>query len=606
MFAPIDIEVTRRPSGSVLLRSRRPLGPYPVELGSLLEHWASEAPERVYLAERSDDGAGWDTVTYGEALRRVRRLASGWLALGLSRDRPLAILSEPSIAHALASLGAIYAGIPVAPISPAYSTQFGDLRRLEFVLDVLRPGLVFAEHAGPYADALRTVDPAAHLAVRTGEIPGRGFLRYDELLETPLDERLPEIRAGITPDDVAKILFTSGSTGEPKGVLNTHRMLCSNQASLAALWPFLREMPPVLVDWLPWHHTFGGNHNFNLVLTHGGTFYIDDGRPIPGRFERSLRNLADVAPTLYFNVPRGHRLLVDALRADAGFATKFFSRLQLISNAGAALPRHLWEELDRLARTHGAHAVPVVGSWGSTETSPMATAVHYALDDPANIGLPGPGTELLLVPAEGKTEVRVRGPLVTPGYWRRPDLTSAAYDEEGFYRMGDALRFADPGDPERGLLFDGRVAENFKLSSGTWVDAGAVRLGLAGALAPLVEDAVVTGADRDELGALLVPNLAACRALAQDAADVLRDERVRAAVAAGLAAYNAASGGSSQRVLRVLLLEEPLSPAEGEVTDKGSINQRRVIARRAATIERLYAHPADRDVVRPATLSAAR
>lgn len=590
-FAPNDIDVVARDDGATIVRSRQALLPYANDVGSVLDRWADEAPERVFLAQRQGDE--WEKLTYGTARTRVRALASAYLSMGLSRETPIAILSEASLRHAIAALAGMYVGIPVAPISPAYSTMYGDLRRLEFVLRALGAGLVFAEDGDAYASALGVAGSAAlgapRLLVGTGAADGA--TRFDVLYTTPQSDRVDEAHARIGPDDVAKILFTSGTAGDPKGVVNTHRMLCSNAQSLLQLWPFLGHHPPVLVDWLPWHHTFGGNHNFNIVLFNGGTLYIDDGRPVPGRFARSVRNLADVRPTLCFNVPRGYRLLVDALRADPAAARAFFSNLDLISNAAAALPQATWNELRSLAAQACGRDVPIVGEWGSTETSPMATAVHYAQRNPANIGLPGPGTELLLVPAEHKLEVRVRGPLVTPGYWRRPDLNEAAFDADGFYRMGDALRFADAHDPSAGLLYDGRLAENFKLSTGTWVDVGALRLALIAAAAPLVDEVVVAGADRDEIAVLLFPNLAACRELlAGDDGDV-HAFPVRAALAAALANHNAEHAASSHVVARAIVVAEPLSPADGEITDKGSVNQRLVLERRKELVERLYAQP---------------
>jgi feruloyl-CoA synthase len=586
-FSPPSVQLEARADGSLLLRSDEQLRPYPRTIGTLLVRWARERPDRIFLAERS--GEGWRGITYAEMLEAVRRLGSGLLASGLTPRTPIAILSEASIAHATVALAALYAGIPVAPISPAYSTQFGDLRRLGFVLEALGPGLVFAADADVYRDALASVEPAVPLAIERGTPPQRGARTLTELAAAGASSAVDAAHDDVGPDDIAKILFTSGSTGEPKGVINTHRMLCSNQQSLAQLWPFLGTHDVVMVDWLPWHHTFGGNHNFNLVLCHGGSLYIDDGRPMPGRFERSIEALTEHPPTVYFNVPRGHKLLVDALTSDEGFAKQFFSRLRLIGNAAAALPRTTWAALRELSERYGGE-VAVTGAWGLTETAPMATAVHYPLRDPADIGLPGPGTELLFVAAEHKLEVRVRGPLVTPGYWRRDDLTARAFDGEGFYRTGDAVRFADRSDPAQGLLFDGRIAENFKLSSGTWVDAGAVRLAVIAAAGALVDDVVVAGENRDEVGLLLFVGPRA-RAQFADESDL------RHAVGELLDAYNASVAGSSQYVARALLASEPLSPADGEITDKGSVNQRKVLDRRADAVLRIFAEPPPADVI---------
>lgn len=587
-FGHPSVQLDARPDGSVLLRCGEELRPYPRSIGALLVRWARERPDRIFLAERSGDG--WNCITYAEMLDAVRSVASRFLDMGLTRDTPIAILSEASIAHATVSLAALYVGIPVGPISPAYSTQYGDLRRLGFVLDALGPALVFAADADAYREALDSVDPASLLLIARGTPPQRGARPLAELTSCEPNGSVDAAHEAVGPDHIAKILFTSGSTGEPKGVINTHRMLCSNQQSLAQLWPFLGTHDLVLVDWLPWHHTFGGNHNFNMALYHGGSLYIDDGRPMPGRFERSTQALTEHPPTVYFNVPRGHKLLVEALSADETFAVRFFSRLRLIGNAAAALPRTTWGAMRELSARYGVGEVAVTGSWGLTETAPMATAVHYPLRDPADIGLPGPGTELLFVPSEHKLEVRVRGPLVTPGYWRRDDLTARAFDDDGFCRTGDAVRFADRSDPARGLLFDGRIAENFKLSSGTWVDAGAVRLAVLAAAGALVDDVVVAGENRDEIGLLL---FVGPRVRAQFA----DEHALRKAVADALEAYNAEAGGSSHRVERARLEFEPLSPADGEITDKGSVNQRKVLERRFDAVLRLFAEPPGADVI---------
>ena len=588
MFSPPSVAVHRRGGGAFTLRSRMALLPYPATVGALLERWSRERPQRTFLGER--DGGGWRTISYAQMFDDVRGVAGGLLRMGLGPRTPVAILSPASIAHATVSLAAQYAGIPVAPISPAYSTQDGDLRRLGPVLGALEPALVFAADADAYRDALRSIDPAVPLAIERGAAPRAGTRTLDELRAHGGDAADAAHRA-VTPDHIAKILFTSGSTGEPKGVINTHRMLCSNQQSLAQLWPFLREHDLVLVDWLPWHHTFGGNHNFTMALFHGGTLYVDDGRPLPADFARSIAALRDHPPTVYFNVPRGHRLLADALAADEAFAVRFFSRLRLIGNAAAALPATTWSALRELARRYGGDDVAVASAWGLTETAPMVTAVHYPLSDPADVGLPGPGAEMLFVPSEHKLEVRVRGPGVTPGYWRRDDLTALAFDGEGFYCTGDAMRLANPSDPSQGLLFDGRLAENFKLSTGTWVDAGALRVAVLAAAGALVDDVVVAGENGDEVGVLLFVG-----ARAQAAFD--DENALRAAVAPLVEAYNAAVTGSSHHVARGLLVFEPLSAAEGEITDKGSVNQRRVLERRASAVQRLLASNPEPDIMR--------
>jgi feruloyl-CoA synthase len=401
-----------------------------------------------------------------------------------------------------------------------------------------------------------------------------------ELLETNPGSTLEREHLKVGPDSVAKILFTSGSTGIPKGVVNTQRMLCANQQMLAQAWPFVEEKPPVLVDWLPWNHTFGGNHNFNLVLRNGGTLYIDGGKPVPGLAETTVRNLKEIAPSLYFNVPRGYDLLLPYLERDAELRRSFFRDLQVVFYAAAALPQNLWDRLLRLAREEKRGGdFALLSAWGSTETSPLATSVHFPMDRPGVIGLPVAGCELKLAPFGGKLEVRVRGPNVTPGYYRRPDLTSTAFDEEGFYRIGDAVKLADPREPAKGIVFDGRVAEDFKLSTGTWVNVGMVRVKLIAAADPIVQDAVITGHDRGEVGALVFLSAAA-----KD----LKPEEIRSRLSQALAALKV-EGGSSMHPVRLLVLTEPPSIDANEITDKGYMNQRAVLERRSALVERLYA-----------------
>jgi feruloyl-CoA synthase len=409
--------------------------------------------------------------------------------------------------------------------------------------------------------------------------------------------------ARVGPETVAKILFTSGSTGQPKGVINTQGMMCANQESAAAAWTFLADHPPVIVDWLPWNHTFGGNHNFNMMLRNGGTLYIDAGKPVPALIGRTVANLREVSPTVYFNVPRGYAVLLDHLEKDEALQRSFFARLDLLFYAAAALPQSLWDRLERLGMKVRGHKVPFISSWGLTETAPAVTMVHFPIDRPGNIGVPGPGMAVKLAPVGDKLEIRVKGPNVTPGYYKAPDLTAKAFDEEGWLRTGDAVRFADPADPAAGLLFDGRVAENFKLSSGTWVNVGMLRPQVIAAGAPVIEDAVVTGHDRDEIGLLIFPSLAGLRGLCPELGTDAKLElmvgkpAVRAALVQGLARHNASVQGSSMRIARALLMTEPPSIDANEITDKGYLNQRAVLVKRAALAERLHADPVGSEVI---------
>jgi feruloyl-CoA synthase len=574
-FAPARVEVNRRPDGALLLRSPQPLAPHARAVGEWLVQWARHRPEQVFLAERA--GQGWRTVTYREALDAARRIGQAVLDLGLDAERPVAILSDNGVDHALLALGAMHVGLPVAPISPAYSLMSRDFGKLKHIIEVIRPGLLWASDPSTFAPALAAI--------------GATSTPLGELLAATPTARVDEAFARIGPDTIAKLLFTSGSTGTPKGVVNTHRMLCANQQMLVQGWPFVEERPPVIVDWLPWSHTFGGNHNFNMVLRNGGTFFVDGGKPVPGLVEITARNLREIAPTMYFNVPRGFDLLLPFLEADAGLRRNFFSRLDVVFYAGAALPQPLWDRLRRLAQAEGAGGIAMLSAWGSTETSPLATQVHAQIDRAGVVGLPVPGCELKLVPSSGKLEARVRGPHVTPGYYRRPDATREAFDEEGFYKIGDALKLAEASDPAQGLVFDGRVAEDFKLTTGTWVHVGAVRIALVAAGSPLIQDAVIAGHDRDEVGALVFLN----PAVAKD----LEPAAIRARFAAALATLAAQSPGSSTCPARALVLTEPPSIDADEITDKGYLNQRALLERRAALVERLYATPPPPEVIRP-------
>ncbi|MEO8717275.1 MAG: feruloyl-CoA synthase [Burkholderiales bacterium] len=573
-FAPAKVDIERRPDGATLLRSPQPLRPYARAIGDWLLHWYDHAPDRTFLAERK--GEGWRRMSYRDVLSDARRIGQALLNLGLNAEKPVAILSDNSVEHALLALGAMHVGVPVAPISPAYSLLSKDFAKLKQIFELLRPGLVYAADAGKFAPALAAV--------------GATSTPVSKLLETNPGATLEVAFSRLTPDTVAKILFTSGSTGAPKGVINTQRMLCANQQMLAQVWPFLEDKAQTIVDWLPWNHTFGGNFCFNLMLRNGGTLYIDGGKPAPGLIETTARNLKEVSPTLYFNVPRGFDLLLPFLEQDAELRRSFFRELDMLFYAAAALPQNLWERLEAMAVAEKKGELAMISSWGSTETAPSAAAVHYHIERAGVIGLPNPGCELKLVPAAGKLEVRVRGPHVTPGYFRRDDLTRAAFDEEGFYRIGDAMKFADRAAPEKGLVFDGRVAEDFKLSSGTWVHVGAVRVKLIAAGNPVIQDAVITGHDRDEVGALV---------FLSPAATDLAPKALRAKIAGALASL-AAEGGSSTHPVRALLMADPPSIDANEITDKGYINQRAVLERRAALVDKLHAKPARAEVITPA------
>ena len=595
-LAPADVLVERRGDGAILLSSPHALESYPRNLTERLQYWAKTQPDRVFLAQRQAPDGGWRTLSYSSALAKVRAIAAALLQRNLSPDRPIAILSGNDIEHGLLALAAMHVGIPYAPISVPYSLMSQDFGKLKAIIALLTPGLVFAANGTAFARAIAATVPAGtEVAVATNPPADRPTTSFAQLVSS---EPTPAVEAAyneVGPDTIAKILFTSGSTGLPKGVINTQRMLCANQAMVRAGMMFVADEPPVLVDWLPWNHTFGSNHNFNFVLDNGGSLYLDEGKPMPGAIEATVRNLRDIAPTIYFNVPKGFEMLLPYLEADQALRENFFSRLKVLFYAGASLSQYVRDALEQLAIKTTGERIIFLSSLGSTETAPLAIACHWESPRVGNIGLPAPGVELKLVPREGKLEARLKGANITPGYWRAPALTAEAFDEEGFYKIGDALKFEDPADPAKGLLFDGRLAEDFKLATGTWVSVGPLRAAFIAHCAPLVRDVVLAGADRDEVGALVFPDLDACRKLAPDlahdvsAAALLADPRVIAEFKRRLDGLAEPSRGTSARVRRAILLAEPPSLDVGEATDKGSINQRTVLVHRAALVDELYA-----------------
>ena len=544
-LGPRDVEVERRTGGIVHVRSPHRLPAYPRTLVERLEHWAKAAPDRVLFAQRS--GEGWRRLTYKEALERARRVGQYLLDRELSAERPLVVLSGNDIEHALLHLGALYAGIPYAPVSPAYSLLSTDFVKLKSIFELLTPGLIFVSARQPFAKAL-THAPSEVI---------------DKLPDAEPTAALERAHAAVGPDTIAKFLFTSGSTGVPKAVINTQRMWCANQAMIASQFVFFRDEPPVIVDWAPWHHTAAGNHDFGLVIYNGGSYYIDEGKPMPGAIEATVRNLREIAPTWYFNVPRGYEALLPYLRKDERLRENFFSRLKVLWFAGAAISQHVFDEIKSMAP-----GIPFLTGLGSTETAPYTMGRMWETHDATNMGVPPPGVDIKLVPVEGKYEARVKGPHITPGYWRQPELTAAAFDEEGYYRLGDSFAF---DRPEGGLLFRGRIAEDFKLSTGTWVQVGPLRASFIEHFAPLVRDVVITGEGRSEVGALIF--------LASSASSAELLEKLK----------RFRSTGSSNRIARALVLEEPPSLDAGEMTDKGSINQRAVLARRRSLVSELYA-----------------
>ncbi len=584
----------RRPDGTLLVTPDEQLREYPKVLTDRVAHWAREFPERVCIAKRDVKGE-WRRLTYAQIWQSIRAVGEALLSFGLSADRPVMILSENDLEQFILTLAGQHVGIPVAPISPPYSLVSKDLSRLRHIENLLTPGLIFAADGNRYERALAAIAKEGTPIVVTHSPPrGKPTILFSELLNTTSSSSVDAAHERINPDDVAKFLFTSGSTAMPKGVINTHRMICSNLQMINQVFGFLEEEPPVLVDWLPWNHTFGGNHNTGISLYNGGTFYIDDGRPGLDSFRETLRNLREISTTVFFNVPKAYEGLLPALRSDRELRETFFRRLKLLFYAAAGLSQPMWDAYRSLAQEACGERIIMVTGLGATETAPMAIQTSWETDHAGVIGIPVPGVELKLVPRDEKLEARVRGPNITPGYWRQPELTEKVFDEEGFYSFGDAVRFIDPNDVNKGFLFDGRFSEDFKLASGTWVSVGPLRARILSHFAPLVRDVVVAGHDRDDVGLLIFADLRACCELFDadqsnlPAAEILEHDLVRARFRDLIKSFAEQSTGSSTRIARAVLVEEPPSLDAGEVTDKGSLNQRVVLERRAALVEELY------------------
>ncbi|GAB4350381.1 MAG: feruloyl-CoA synthase [Oricola sp.] len=589
-YQPHLVERKVRPDGAIILTSGRELGPVAGTTGDWLHRWAGEAPDRVFLAERS--GTGWREERYGAALAKVRAVAAALVGRGLNADTPILVMSGNGVDHGLLVLAAQYAGIPAVPVAEQYALIPGAHDRLRHVIELVRPKLAYAVDADEYGEAI-ALEELAEVEIVASRPGSSRATPFDDLLRGDAGVDIDAVHAGVGPDTVAKILMTSGSTSHPKGVPTTHRMMCVNQTQMADALPFLRERPPVIVDWLPWNHVFGGSNNFNMMLANGGSLYIDDGKPVKGRFERTLENLSMVTGTLAFNVPVGFSMLLDALRADEGLRRRFFADLDLVFYAGASLPQDVWQGFEQMALEVSGSIPLMTSSWGLTETAPACLLQHEPTSSSGIVGVPLNGVSVKLIPDEEmRCEVRVKGPNIMSGYLRDPAKTAESFDEEGYFVTGDAMRFVDPERPEKGLRFDGRISEDFKLLTGTWVRAAALRLDLLCCLAPLAADLVVTGQDRDEIGALIFPNTDAIVAAGfapRDDAGALVDEGLAAEIARRLAERAKTATGSSTRVTRALVMAEPASLGDGEMTAKGSLNARKVMSRRATLLERLYA-----------------
>jgi feruloyl-CoA synthase len=604
LFADPAVIIEHRPDGTRLFSSKLQLPDYARCTGVWLERWADETPDAIFFAERGKDGE-WIKLSYAEVRSRVYRIATWLLGQNLSAERPVLVLSGNSLEHALLMQACLHIGVPISSVSAGNSLQSKDFAKLKANVELLRPGVIFADTIERFMPALHAVASLHDGVVVAGSLsqPQPNTVPFVELEKVGADGTA--VKAAfekVGPDTIAKFLFTSGSIGAPKAVITTQRMMTSNAELKSVIWRFLNETKPVVVDWLPWSHVFGGSHNMNIVLRFGGAMHLDEGKPLPALMPKTVKNLTDVSPTIYFSVPLAYDMLVSELRDNAELRKSFFSRLQIIFYAGAALPQSIWEELERLAVMELGHPVTMLSSWGSTETAPACTDCHFQAVRSGVIGVPVPGTTLKLIPVADKLEVRVKGPNLFPGYWKQPDITAAAFDEEGYYIIGDAVEFVNPERPEQGLLFDGRVAEDFKLLSGTWVHVGTVRVAGISALFPVAQDIVVTGHDRDEIGFLVFPNVAECRRLAHlgdevPVEQVLSHPAVKERVREGLVRMKREGGGSSTYPTRVLLLAEPPSSEAGEMTEKGYINQRSVRTRRADRVLELYGEVPDTGVI---------
>ncbi len=591
----------REAGGHTYLAAEQPLLPYADRLTDRLLHWAEHAPDRAFIARRKAhaDGtrADWRVITYRETLQAARSIGQALLDCGASVERPLAILSENSIEHALLSLGAMLVGVPYCSVSTAYSLVSQDYDKLRHVVRTLTPGVVYASDLARYGnaidaaiadDVLVVVDAQNNRTRKAG-----ATTTVDAWLTTTPTAAVDEAMRATGPESIAKFLFTSGSTKLPKAVINTNRMWCANQQQMRQSMPVLSVAPPVLVDWLPWNHTFGGNHNFGLTVYNGGTLYIDDGKPTPALMAETLRNLREIAPTVYFNVPTGFEAIANAMRSDDALRKNLLSRVQMFFYAGAALAQPVWDSLFAHAENEVGERIVMTTGLGMTESGPFAIFVSSHDVKAGDLGVPTPGMELKLVASGDKTEVRYKGPNITPGYWRNEDAAREAFDDEGFFCTGDAVKWIDPADVHKGVRFDGRIAEDFKLSTGTFVSVGPLRAKIAGMGAPYVQDAVITGLNLREVGAMIFPLVPALRklsGLSDEAAlaDVLASAPVVAHFQKVLDELAVSATGSASRVARLCLLADPPSLDRGEVTDKGSINQRAVLAHRAALVDAFH------------------
>jgi len=592
-FGPTQTIKVHHPDGSILFRLNSELNSFPETITDRLKEWSLLQASKTFLAQRNQAG-DWQQLSYGETYLQMCSVAQHLLDMGFGDSDSVVILSENSLEHALLALASVHIGIPYSPISPAYSLVSEDFSKLRHCLEKMTPKLVFVQSEQAYSRAIhfiKTHFPATQILVAEGvSYPHIEDWRYSEFTD-----KVEKAHRKVTGDTVAKILFTSGSTGLPKGVINTQQMWCANLQQITQSFPFMKEQAPVFIDWLPWNHTFGGNHNFGLALHNGGTLYIDDGKPSSKGIEETVKNLREISPTAYFNVPKGFEMLIPYLEKEEALRNTFFKNLQIIFYAGASLAQPIWNKLEELAIQTIGVKVPIVTGLGCTESGPSALFANWGGAFSGLLGVPVAGLEVKLVPTGDKFEARYRAPNVTKGYWRNADATSQAFDEDGFYKTGDAVKFLDENNPDKGLVFDGRIAEDFKLSTGTWVNVGVMKTKIISSGSPIIQDVVIAGLDQDYIGLILFLNLDACQKLIGSAENIAPNQLyehnvIQQFLENWMNEFNQQATGSSNRIGKIIVAQEPPSIDKGEITDKGSLNQRAVLSNRKALVSQLFSH----------------
>jgi feruloyl-CoA synthase len=588
-FGSNSTKKTKLPDGSILLNLEETLENFPEKITEKLIYWAEKTPNETFIARRDSEN-NWVKYSYSDTLKKVKSIAQFLINMNFNEGETIVILSENSLEHALLALAALHVGIPYSPISAPYSLVSNDFGKLKHCLELMTPKVVFAQNGKKFKRAIelsKELFPNC-LIVTVDEAQD---IMFDEMLNAAPTNTVEILHSKVNGNTVAKVLFTSGSTGLPKGVINTHQMWCANLQQISQVFPFMQAQPPVFVDWLPWNHTFGGNHNFGLALYHGGTIYIDEGKPTPKGIEITVQNLREISPTAYFNVPKGFEMLLPYFEKEKDLRNKFFKNLNIFFYAGASLAQPVWNRLEELAVESIGEKIPIITGLGCTESGPSAMFANWGGSFSGLLGVPVAGMEVKLVPDGDKLEARYKAPNVTPGYWRNEIDTAKAFDEEGFYKTGDAVKFLDENNPDKGLVFDGRIAEDFKLSSGTWVNVGVLKAKVLSACSPIVQDVVIAGLDRDYISAILFLNEEACGNLVGENTlnqDLLRHEKVLAFIDAKINKMNADSTGSSTKIVKTTIAVEPPSIDLGEITDKGSLNQRAVLKHRANLVEEMY------------------